>query len=135
MNIDRPTTSIEAAFLTSWSRARLCRCDLKKLPPAFADQPCFQPEALRWLILEASYRQATDPLREAIGMILAMHTDNGGIALQMWCTQVAWLKRRVLHATGQEPGTANLARHSISLDSLRSPPVIQATDHRPLAHP
>jgi hypothetical protein len=45
-------------------------------------------------------------------------TSNGGIALQMWCSNIAWLKRRLFNCVGKYPKEMELARRTASLEEL-----------------
>jgi hypothetical protein len=109
---------LEAEFLFFWKTIQQHRCDLKKLPSGFADQPWFELTSMAHLLQDAGHRPTTDRLHEALTLVLKMTTPNNGIALQMWCCQVAWLKRLLCECVGLRPPAISLARNPISIETL-----------------
>jgi hypothetical protein len=109
---------IEVEFLFRLETIQQHRCDLKKLPSGFADQPCFELSSMARLLQEADHRPTTDRLHEALTSVLQMTTTNNGIALQMWCCQVAWLKRLLCECVGLRPPAIFLARNPIFIETL-----------------
>ena len=119
-------SELETAFLDCWKTIQKYGCDLKKLPLRFAEHSCLSISSLELLLIEAKNRSMEDPLREAFELILKMITSNGGIALQMWCSNIAWLKRRLFNCVGKYPKEMELARRAASLEELFLPPQLTA---------
>ena len=109
---------LEVEFLFRLETIQQHRCDLKKIPSGFTDQPCFELSSMARLLQDAGHRPTTDRLYEALTSVLKMTTSNNGIALQMWCCQVAWLKRLLCECVGLSPPAISLARHPTSIETL-----------------
>ena len=118
---ETPNTSdprvLESNFLDLWRTLEANRCDLKKLPPGIASHPILQKPTLSRLF-ELAGQEKTPALRAALEQCLGITTRHHGIALQMWWSQVAWLKRRLMGCAGIAWQATDISRRPIPLEQL-----------------
>jgi len=108
---------VESAFLDLWRIIQVSHYDLRILPPGFATHPILQKPSLTRLI-DLARQQKTPAIRTALEHALSITTHNQGIALQMWWTQVAWLKRRLAGCVEFDWKATDITRRSIALEEL-----------------
>jgi hypothetical protein len=110
---------LENAFLECWPIIRAARSDLKMLPDNFLSMLCLRESALKKLLELVALRSPSDALYTALEEALSIETKSGGIALQMWWSDVAWLKRRLVACFKNSPQPIHLARNRITLAELQ----------------
>jgi hypothetical protein len=108
---------VQSAFLDLWHTIQASHYDLGILPPGFAAHPILQKPSLTRLIDLAS-QQKTPAIRTALENALSITTHNQGIALQMWWSQVAWLKRRLASCVEFDWKATDITRRAIALEEL-----------------
>ncbi|MFZ9920479.1 MAG: hypothetical protein ACO3FQ_04885 [Terrimicrobiaceae bacterium] len=108
---------MESAFLDLWRIIQASHYDLGILPPGFATHPILQKPSLTRLI-DLARQQKTPVIRTALEHALSITTHNQGIALQMWWTQVAWLKRRLAGCVEFDWKATDITRRAITLEEL-----------------
>ena len=111
--------TLENAFLECWPIIRAARSDLKIIPDNFPTMPCLRESALKRLLELVALRSPSDALYTALEEALSVATKNGGIALQMWWSDVAWLKRRLVACCKKPPQPIHLARNAITIEELQ----------------
>jgi hypothetical protein len=121
--------SLECGFLDLWPTIQASHFDLGILPPGCASKPILQKPALTRL-LDLARQQKTPTIRTALEHALSITTHNQGIALQMWWTQVAWLKRRLTGCVEFDWKATDITRRPIALEELI--PHFQAPSLNPL---
>lgn len=109
--------TVESAFLDLWRTIQASHYDLGVLPPGFASHPILQKPSLTRLI-DLARQQKTPAIRTALEHALSITTHNQGIALQMWWTQVAWLKRRLTDCVEFDWKATDITRRAIALEEL-----------------
>lgn len=109
--------TVESAFLDLWRIIQASHYDLGILPPGFATLPILQKPSLTRL-LDLASQQKTPAIRTALEHALIITTHNQGIALQMWWTQVAWLKRRLTDCVEFDWKATDITRRAIALEEL-----------------
>ena len=109
--------TVQSAFLDLWHTIQASHYDLGILPPGFAAHPILQKPSLTRLIDLAS-QQKTPAIRTALENALSITTHNQGIALQMWWTQVAWLKRHLASCVEFDWKATDITRRAIALEEL-----------------
>ena len=109
--------TVESAFLDLWRTIQASHYDLGILPPGFASHPILQKPALTRMI-DLARQQKTPAIRTALEHALSITTHNQGIALQMWWTQVAWLKRRLAGCVEFDWEATDITRRAITLEEL-----------------
>ena len=116
-----PNTSdphgLESGFLDLWLTLEANRCDLKKLPQGIASHPILKNPTLTRLF-DLLGKEHAPALHTALEQALGITTHNQGIALQMWWSQVAWLKRRLMGCSGIDWQTTDITRRPIPLEQL-----------------
>ena len=117
--IDTDYVILENAFLECWPIIRAARSDLKMLPDNFLSMPCLQESALKRLLELVALRSPSDALYTALEEAVSVTTKNGGIALQMWWSDVAWLKRRLVACCKKPLQPIHLARNPITIEELQ----------------
>jgi hypothetical protein len=108
---------VQSAFLDLWHTIQASHYDLGILPPGFASHPILQKPSLTRLI-DLARQQKTPAMSTALTHILSITTHNQGIALQMWWTQVAWLKRRLVGCVEFDWKATDITRRAIALEEL-----------------
>jgi hypothetical protein len=108
---------LEDDFLDLWRTIQASHYDLGNLPTGFASKPIIQKPALTRL-LDLVRQQKAPAIREAIEEALSITTPNLGIALQMWWTQVAWLKRSLTGCVEFDWKATDITRRPIALEEL-----------------
>jgi hypothetical protein len=108
---------VESAFLDLWHTIQASHYDLGILPPGFAAHPILQKPSLTRLI-DLARQQKTPAIRTALEHALIITTHNQGIALQMWWSQVAWLKRRLTDCVEFDWKATDITRRAIALEEL-----------------
>jgi hypothetical protein len=111
--------TLENAFLECWPIIRAARSDLTIIPDNFPSIPCLRESALKRLLELVALRSPSDALYTALEEALGVATKNGGIALQMWWSDVAWLKRRLVAFCKKPPQPIHLARNPITIEELQ----------------
>jgi hypothetical protein len=111
------SSGLESAFLDLWHSTQANHCDLTRLPHGFDSKPILQPASLTRL-LDLVSQQKAPAIRAALEQALIITTRNQGIALQMWWSQVAWLKRRLVDCVGIDWKAADITRRPITLEEL-----------------
>ena len=124
---------MESALLDLWRTIQASHYDLGILPPGFAAHPILQKPSLTRLLAIAG-NQSPNAMSTALTHILSITTHNQGIALQMWWTQIAWLKRRLAGCVEFDWKATDITRRAIALEelldhfqtpSLNTPPTAQ----------
>ncbi len=110
---------LENEFLECWPIIRAARSDLKILSENIPAMPCLKESALKRLLELVALRSPSDALYTALEEALSVATKNGGIALQMWWSDVAWLKRRLVACCKKPPQPIHLARNPITILELQ----------------
>jgi hypothetical protein len=108
---------VESAFLDLWRTIQASHYDLGILPPGFAAHPILQKPSLTRLLALAG-NQRPNAMSTALTHILSITTHNQGIALQMWWSQVAWLKRRLTDCVEFDWKATDITRRAIALEEL-----------------
>lgn len=123
--------TLETEFLEYWPVIRAARSDLKMLPENFPAMPCLKESALKMLLELVALRSPPDALYTALEEALSVATKNGGIALQMWWSDVAWFKRRLVACSKKPLQPIHLARNPITIEELQKnpPPRSRKTNH------
>ena len=109
--------TVESALLDLWRTIQASHYDLGILPPGFAAHPILQKPSLTRLLAIAG-NQSPNAMSTALTHILSITTHNQGIALQMWWTQVAWLKRRLAGCVEFDWKATDITRRAIALEEL-----------------
>lgn len=109
--------TVQSAFLDLWHTIQASHYDLGILPPGFAAHPILQKPSLTRL-LDLASQQKTPAIRTALEHALSITTHNQGIALQMWWSQVAWLKRRLTDCVEFDWEATDITRRAIALEEL-----------------
>jgi hypothetical protein len=123
---------VESAFLDLWHTIQASHYDLGILPPGFAAHPILQKPSLTRLI-DLARQQKTPAIRTALEHALIITTHNQGIALQMWWTQVAWLKRRLAGCVEFDWKATDITRRAIALEELIAHSQIRSLNPPPAA--
>ena len=109
--------TVESALLDLWRIIQASHYDLGILPPGLAAHPILQKPSLTPLLALAG-NQRPNAMSTALTHILSITTHNQGIALQMWWTQVAWLKRRLTDCVEFDWKATDITRRAIALEEL-----------------
>ena len=109
--------TVQSAFLDLWHTIQASHYDLGILPPGLAAHPILQKPSLTCLLALAG-NQRPNAMSTALTHILSITTHNQGIALQMWWTQVAWLKRRLTDCVEFDWKATDITRRAIALEEL-----------------
>jgi hypothetical protein len=123
---------VESAFLDLWRIIQASHYDLGILPPGFATHPILQKPSLIRLI-DLARQQKTPTIRTALEHALSITTHNQGIALQMWWTQVAWLKCRLAGCVEFDWKATDITRRAIALEELIAHSQIRSLNPPPAA--
>lgn len=116
--IDPSDEDLERLFLKFWRIAHRRNYDIKKIPQGKKYAQFFNSPRLTRLLHRAVSGQCDDLLYVALQTPLNATTTNGGAALQMWWSHVAWLKRSLVSCVMGWPEDIQIARKPISLHEL-----------------
>lgn len=114
---------LEKLFIACWKTMHRHKYDIQQIPNGKAFSAFFNRRQLTRLLRRVILGQCDDLLYVALQSSLNVTTTNGGIALQMWCSQVVWLKRNLVSCVEGWPEGIQIARKPILLSELLSFPL------------